>query len=83
VFHQQTFQGDVRFALVQAVYTDDGALALRRLLADRAQLVGVAVVEDGVQFHVDAVPVGHQLDVLLHFLRQFGVQRALLSSQIA
>src|SRR5690606_17063864 len=46
VFDQQALQRDVGLALVEAVHADDGALALGRLLADLAQLVGVAVVQD-------------------------------------
>src|SRR5690606_15371902 len=68
--HQQAFQRDVGVAAGQADDGDDGAAAACDLLADGAQLLGVAVVQQGVDAEAVAGPVADQADAVLHPPRQ-------------
>ncbi len=47
--HQQAFQQEVGFPAREALHRNNGAAALRNLLAQGAQLVGIAVVNDGIK----------------------------------
>ncbi|MNH04249.1 hypothetical protein D3C79_635390 [compost metagenome] len=49
---------------------DDGTGTLGHLLADCAQLVGMAVVQDGIEHHLILGPVADQLDACLYVFRQ-------------
>ena len=69
-FNHQTLQRNVGLALGQALNPNDRAGTLGNLLANAAQLVRMAVVQNGIEYHVVLVPVGYQFDPRLNFLRQ-------------
>src|SRR5450830_1019132 len=66
----QTLQGNCSFALGQTMHPDNRPATLGHLLANRAQLIGVAVVQDCVEHDFVLGPVGHTLDLRLNLPRQ-------------
>src|SRR5690606_40709811 len=69
-FQQQALQRYGCIALRQPDHTHDGSTALGDLLADLAQLVGIAVMQHDVEIQLFRRPVGRELYAGTYLLRQ-------------